>query len=242
MSNEVVLYDLPSTGKCACWSLNPWKTRAALNFKSAQYKTEWTEYPDIEPKFKSLGIPANDPSHNPVKYSIPAVRMPDGRLIMDSRAIADALEEIQPSPSLKLNNGYVDRTQKTLAAVMTPLRPEIMPNIPALLPERSAEYFERTREQQFGMPLAALAKSDRAGDAAWKAAEPHIPELEKLLKENDGPFIAGKEPSYADFIVGGFWIFLQKANKKLYERLTGYSPAFDEHWRAVSKWFERDDH
>lgn len=87
MANEIVLYDLPSTAKCACWSLNPWKgmalhriytyewgqlgkfeadsvlmmitARLALNYKGLPYKTEWVEYPDLKSRFMELGIPAS---------------------------------------------------------------------------------------------------------------------------------------------------------------------------------------
>jgi hypothetical protein len=68
MSSQTILYDLPSKQGTA-WSLNPWKSkhslnpsravlteaaRLILNFKGIDYKTEWVEFPDIEPKMKSL--------------------------------------------------------------------------------------------------------------------------------------------------------------------------------------------
>jgi hypothetical protein len=53
MSSQTILYDLPSKQGTA-WSLNPWKTRLILNFKGIDYKTEWVEFPDVEPKMKSL--------------------------------------------------------------------------------------------------------------------------------------------------------------------------------------------
>lgn len=68
MSPQTILYDLPSQQGTA-WSLNPWKSkcdpcwdvpvltgsaRLILNFKGIDYKTEWVEFPDIEPKMKSL--------------------------------------------------------------------------------------------------------------------------------------------------------------------------------------------
>lgn len=69
MTSKVILYDLPSKGRCACWSLNPWKSiavfasmqesilmllvaRLALNFKGVPYETKWLEYPDVAPTFK----------------------------------------------------------------------------------------------------------------------------------------------------------------------------------------------
>jgi len=54
---NIILYDLPSKDPCGCWSLNPWKTRMALNYKGVDYNTEWVEYPDIASKFKELYAP-----------------------------------------------------------------------------------------------------------------------------------------------------------------------------------------
>ena len=54
MADEVILYDIPSKPRCHGWSLNPWKTRMALNYKKVPYKTEWIEFPDLAPKFKEL--------------------------------------------------------------------------------------------------------------------------------------------------------------------------------------------
>ncbi|PSN72789.1 hypothetical protein BS50DRAFT_568392 [Corynespora cassiicola Philippines] len=52
--SQVILYDIPSKEPKTCWSLNPWKPRLILNYKGIDYKTEWVEYPDLAPYFKSL--------------------------------------------------------------------------------------------------------------------------------------------------------------------------------------------
>ena len=150
MSDEIILFDLPSKGRSACWSLNPWKgtatttryqdtllteitARLGLNYKGLPYKTEWTEYPDIAPKYKSFGLAANTPAINPTaEYSIPAARMPDGTYIMDSLAIARALETLQPEPSLRLDTGYVERTQSIIKDLHTALVPITLPRVPAI--------------------------------------------------------------------------------------------------------------
>ena len=61
----IILYDLPSQKPLAAWSLNPWKSthhlsdpafiradqtaaRLLLNYKGLNYKTAWTEYPDLQ--------------------------------------------------------------------------------------------------------------------------------------------------------------------------------------------------
>lgn len=193
-------------------------------------------------KFKGFGLePTAD--NSPSGYSIPAVRMPDGKYIMDSRKIADALETLQPEPSLQLDSGYVDRTQEAVLATQKAFAPLAMPRVPELLLNpRSAEYFERTRAERFGMPLSELAK--KADETVWENAKPGIKELIAILHEHeDGPYVLGKTPSYADFILAGFWAFAKKLDKgDMFERGMSYDEAIRKHWDACQKFLERDDH
>ncbi|KAK4503951.1 hypothetical protein PRZ48_004866 [Zasmidium cellare] len=246
MSNEVVLFDLPSRGKPACWSLNPWKARLVLNYKSIPYRTQWVEYPDLKPTFQSFGIPPNPTDINPnATYSSPTALLPDGRYIMDSLLIAQELEKLQPEPSLGLDTDYPARTQAIVATIQKPLAPVCIPRVPELLLNpRSQEYFYATREKRFGMPLQELAKSEKAGEVAWQGAEEGFAQLRALLKENaEGPFVMGKEPTFADFILAGFWRFVERLSKEgdLEKRVLGLDPAFGEHRRAVQPWLERED-
>ncbi|CAK3950952.1 related to glutathione S-transferase [Lecanosticta acicola] len=247
MSNEIILYDLPSKGRSACWSLNPWKARLALNYKGVPYKTEWVEYPDLAPKFKALGIPPNSPETNPnAEYSSPAIKLPDGRYIMDSLAAARELEQLQPSPSLHIHgNDYANRTQEAVGQIMKGLAPIAMPRIPErLLNPSSAEYFHTTREKRFGMPLSELAQSDKAGERAWSTAEPGFGAVKALLVENgNGPYIQGGEPSFADFVLAGFWRFMERLDTggDLYGRIMEIDPVFARHREACQPWLDRDD-
>ena len=219
------------------------KARASLNYKSLPYKTHWIEYPDIAPTFKSLSITPNDGTAANTDYSSPACKMPDGSYVMDSRNIGVALDELQPEPSLHMDSGYVDRALGAVDKIRLNLGPIGMPRVPDLLNERSAEYFRETRGKRFGMPLAELAKSDRVGENAWKSAEPGLQELRTILNENEGPYVLGKEPSFADFAIAGLFRFVQLLDRgDLYDRLMGYDKAFPEQFKACGKWFEREDH
>ncbi|TVY25310.1 hypothetical protein LHYA1_G005422 [Lachnellula hyalina] len=64
--SKLTLYDLPSKGHCRCWSLNPWKTRLALNFKNIDYKTEWIEYPDIASRLSPQSVPPTSTPQSPL--------------------------------------------------------------------------------------------------------------------------------------------------------------------------------
>ncbi|KAM3425626.1 hypothetical protein BST61_g7571 [Cercospora zeina] len=245
-SDEIIFYDLPSRGTPKCWSLNPWKARLALNFKNLAYKTEWVEYPDVAPTFRSFGIPPNSPSLNPnAEYSIPAIKLPGNKHIMDSLAIAHELERLYPEPSLQLaNNDYAARMQSAVMELWSSLQPIAVPRVPEMvLNPKSEEYFNTTRAKRFGMPLTELAKSDRAGEQAWKGAEQAMDAIIAMLEENTGEFVQGDEAGFADFILAGVFRFSEIVDKEgdLFGRLMGHHDAFRQHYEACKPWLERDD-
>ncbi|PQE28700.1 glutathione s-transferase protein [Rutstroemia sp. NJR-2017a WRK4] len=241
--SEIILYDLPSKGRCACWSLNPWKTRLALNYKNIPYKTEWTEYPDVAPKLKSFGLPPNESG---VPYSIPTVRLPDGSYLQDSKPIAYKLESLYPAPeypSLNLSSPLHEKVQEIIPKFALPLRPVWMPRIPTdILNEKSAAYFNETREKIVGMPLSEYGKKE-GGEEVWAKAEPGFKELAEILKANDsGPFVEGDTPSYSDFIIVGMLHFFKVIDDKIYERIVGIDDSFAKVYDACKPWLKRDDH
>lgn len=216
--------------------------RLALNYKGIAYKTEWMEFPDIKPTLISYGIAPNDPASGNFEYSVPTVRLPDGTYVMESRAIATALEKLQPEPSLDLDEDCINRTQGVVGKIMGPFLPELMPKVATnLLPQRSRVFFEETREVSFGMPLSELAKSDKAGEAAWQGAQAGVEELKALLAENtSGPYIKGAQVSYADFIVVAVYQFLKRLDEADFDRFMSLDKSFVEHYDGCKKWLERD--
>ena len=173
-------------------------------------------------------------------------QLPDGTYVMDSRNIADSLEALHPEPSFQLDSGYIERVQKAVLDVGAALAPICIPRVPELLLNpSSAEYFQRTRAVRFGMTLDELAKSEKAGEAAWEKAQPSIKEIIDILHEHEeGPFVLGKTPSYADLILAGYWAFAKKLDKggDVFERALGMDEAFPKHWEACQKFLEREDH
>lgn len=194
-------------------------------------------------KFKSFGIPATA-EKSPSGWSIPAVHMPDGTYIMESRKIADALEMLKPEPSLQLNSGYVERTQQAIQDAQDALTPVVIPKVPALLLNPpSADYFYETRKVRFGMSLHELAKSPKGGQVAWESAGPALQALAGILHENDGgPFVLGEQASYSDMILAGYWAFLKKLDEgDIFDRMMGIDAAFRKHWEAVQVFLQRDN-
>ena len=111
---------------------------------------------------------------------------------MDSQPIASRLEKDHPSPSLHLDSAVLKEVEQLVPKFREPLRPVWMPSVLNILPDRSAEYFERTRSKTVGKPLQEYAKSD-GGEEAWIAALPRLKELGELIKKEGGPYVMGKD-------------------------------------------------
>ena len=111
---------------------------------------------------------------------------------MDSRKIADELEKQYPEPSLHLDAPILPKVYGAMENLYKALAPAMMPKVPRIfLNAASVEYFERTREARFGMPLSQWEKV-AGGDKAWQKAEPVFKEVGDWLRANDGPFFLGK--------------------------------------------------
>jgi glutathione S-transferase len=106
---------------------------------------------------------------------------------------------------------------------------------------RSAEYFHETRSKRFGMPLDELEKSDKGGETAWANLSEQLAEVAKLLKKESGPFFLSSGVSYADFVIAGFWRFLERASKEVCDRALNLDQSFVEHYKACTPWLEKDD-
>ncbi|KAK0124742.1 hypothetical protein ONS96_008624 [Cadophora gregata f. sp. sojae] len=166
----------------------------------------------------------------------------DGTHIMDSKPIAERLEKDYPIPSLHLDSPIIQEIYPAVGAIAKPLRAVWLPRVPVnLLNPRSSEYFHRTREEDVGKPLAQFMKEE-GGEEAWVEALPAIKSLGELVKKEGGPYLLGKTPSYADFIIFAFLQFLKVIEDDLYQRLVKVEPVLGELYDVCKPWLERDGH
>ncbi|KAF1354813.1 hypothetical protein BDV97DRAFT_374790 [Delphinella strobiligena] len=240
MAGKFILYDLPSNGRRACWSLNPWKTRLALNYKSIDYKTERLEYPDVAPRLSATGLP---PNKKGIPYTIPTIKLPGGQHLQDSAKIAAALESLYPSPSPPLHLSH-PKTARVAAAVQklhVALHPLTLPKVPGLLNPISASYYREARRRGFGKSLEDLERE--WGGAAWENAQGAIEELRGLLEDDGGPFFLGREPGYADFVFVAALRFMERVYGEGFEGVLrgDESGGFGRLYEACAGWLERDD-
>jgi glutathione S-transferase len=90
------------------------------------------------------------------------------------------------------------------------------------------------------MQLDELEKSEKGGETAWANAREPLQEVARLLKKEEGPFFLSSGISYADFVIAGFWRFLERADNKVLDRALSQDEVFGEHYKACSPWLERD--
>lgn len=205
------------------------------------------------------GLPPN-PKDAPgyfTNYSIPAIKYEDDAYDMDSWSIAQELERRYPSPSLYLDDPVTVVIRDQIDKILSPVILHILPRIPDQLPKRSREYYNRTRNEMLGRPLAEAHKEalENAEDG-WKQLHEPLKEVGDLLRKHNGPFFlgeTGKESicascnrgtdwtvSYADFILVSMFYFVKRFDEQTYERMISLDPAFPEVYEASRQWFMRD--
>jgi len=171
------------------------------------------------------------------------VTLLDGRHVMTSEKIAPELEKLKPEPTLRVDDPLTEKVTLAVQTFFGPLRNLLLPRVPkVLLNPVSEEYFERTRKEWFGMPLSELEQSKDAKEA-WQKAQPGLEQVKDLLHQNsDGPFLQGKQVTYADFIIVGAFEFIRVLGDDVYEKAMGFDPSFPSLYKACEPWLKRNDH
>jgi glutathione S-transferase len=212
-----------------------------LNYKNIPYKTEWIEYPDLEPKFKALGIPPN-PKDAPgyfADYSSPTLRYPDGTFQMDSWPIALELEKRYPEHSLHLDDPLALKIRDHIPEIVSPIVPHLIPKVAHILNKPSQDFFLSTRETMFGKPLAQV-EAEGATEECWEKAKAPAKEAGDLLRANGGPFFLGETVSYADFMLVSMLHCARRVNEDVFKRILGLDEAFGRVYEACGPWLERE--
>lgn len=187
--------------------------RAVLNFKGIPYRTEWVEYPDVEPLSKKLGIkPTTLKEDGRPHYTLPAIHDPStGIYIADSLAIAEYLEKTYPdSPSVFPNGtaGLQKAFGVSFAECIEVARAFIIPVTCLRLNPVSAEYFRRTREISYGKKLEDVIPT---GTEEWRKVEQGMDKLHSYLVSTDdkGPYMLGDTISWSDLMISSYLYWLK---------------------------------
>lgn len=101
----------------------------------------------------------------------------------------------------------------------------IVPDVPLYLSDESAQYWRRTREEITGVAYDNIAPKGQAEEAVWAASKAGWGTVDSLFTRSEGPFILGTTPSWADFVIGSWllWIRLMWGEESV-------------KWKEVASW------
>ncbi|KZV85200.1 hypothetical protein EXIGLDRAFT_654276 [Exidia glandulosa HHB12029] len=191
-------------------SANTWKVRLALNYKRIPYRTHWLTYLETEPVVKSLGAKPTGkkpaPDNNEDWYTLPVISSL-GKVVEDSEVIAEYLDAAYPDTPRLFPVGFMRGLQAAFAQlfakeVTARTVPLLLPGVPANVDAANGAYFAESRKRWYGAPLdewAPLGSEKRA--RKWEAAKEGWGTVAQVYEASGGPWLMGKEPVYADFIV-----------------------------------------
>lgn len=156
----------------------------ALNYKGIPYKTEWVEYPDIEPLCKKLGAPATSKKPDGRDhFTLPVIYDPSTKTVLtDSGPIAKYLDETYPS-TRKVFPAGTDAFQASFLAfagpnLTFPALLVLLARVADALNPPSSVYFRETREAAFGK------LEDTNTPKAWADLEKGLGQVKGFLDAN----------------------------------------------------------
>ena len=203
-----------------------------MNYKNIPYRTEWIEYPDIEPLSQKLGIkPTGKKPDGTPFYTLPAIHDPStGTFLAESFHIAEYLEETYPTPSIfphgtkSLQHAFQSSFGEKLGFVRYFMLPHVLPKLGT---QRSEEYFRRAKELSLGRPLKILEGAEKAEE--WAKLRDVMSNIDECMAKTDakGPFVMGDTASWADFFLSAFLMYIKT--------ILGED---SEEWKDVASWNE----
>ncbi|KAH6845678.1 glutathione S-transferas-like protein [Chaetomium sp. MPI-CAGE-AT-0009] len=214
----ITFYDIGS-GPCSKpFAPNPWKTRFALNFCSVPYTTVFVPLPSVAATRASLNMP-------PVRKHADGSDFPTLPIIHDhalSTLVGDSFDialhlhthyptkashPLFPPNTIPLHRAFNAHADNLFASHGAPLAGYWLPFDPA-----TAEQSKKEMLARFGMKGSweDLKVEGEARVQKMAAFEEALGGLAGwFVKREEGPFLEGAVPMYADLVVGGWLMWLR---------------------------------
>ena len=186
----ITMYDLAGIEPDRRFSPFCWRAKMALAHKGLAVETVPWRFTE------------KDKLPTPNAGRVPVI-VDEGRVVHDSTAIADYLDEHYPErPSLfggEIGRALTRFVQNWTETVLQPglIRLVLMDIYRHIGPEDQA-YFRRDREQRFGTTLEDFVEDREARLPAFRAS---LDPLRRTIERQD--FVSGAAPAYPDYIVFG---------------------------------------
>jgi glutathione S-transferase len=186
---SIILYDLAGADPELRFSPYCWRTRFALAHKGLPVETVPWRFTEGEAiAFSGQG-------------KVPVIR-DEGKVVSDSWAIAEYLEDQVPAPTLF--GGSTGRAHALFvnswadSVLVGAIARLIVRDIVAIIDPKDRDYFRSSREARFGKSLEAVQEGR---DERLVAFRDLLLPVRLVLRRQD--WLGGAAPSYADHIVAG---------------------------------------
>ena len=127
-----------------------------------------------------------------------------------------------------------------MGAIFMSLVPYLAPiALKTLVAPQDVEWVREDRARRFGTTVQDL-ETEKDPNAAYAGAKPGFEMCRKVLrdhKQDEGPFILGSVPSYADFYLVSTMQMFSQAGKEVFGRFLGEAgPELRELYAACEQW------
>jgi glutathione S-transferase len=217
-----------------------------LNYKQIPYRTEWIESQTIGPIAKRVGAPptARTPRGTPI-YTAPFIFCPRTRTyISDSLEIALHVDRRYTTTTANANGRLFPEGQEALIRVwnemwvdrvVKPIFPYMLVRVYEQLTPGSANAFRMAYERRFKGTLESLASEDN-----WTSFRHGLTYFASLYPSAEARFVGGgEEPTYADFVVAGWMVWLKRVLGEESEKWREVAEADGGRWGGVVRTFGR---
>lgn len=172
---------------------------------------------------------------------------------MESADIVKKLEKACPEPSLRLDDELQQKAQDVANQLIFPAVAFIFRRIYSdQITDEEKDWFRNDRETRARAWLnrdhITLEEWDQeaGGAAALNGLQPGMEQLSKFLKEHkkdDGPFVLGSVPCYADLIIVGIVEAYRRigANDGAFEKIALSVDGLSEFYEACRPWLRRNN-
>jgi glutathione S-transferase len=186
----ITMYDLAGTEANRRFSPFCWRTRMALAHKRLEVETVPWRFTEKDK------LPAPNDGRVPVIID-------DGKVLHDSSAIADYLEERYPDRSSLFPGAAAHGLTKfvqnwTETVLQVGLIRLVVLDIWKHIGPADQAYFRQSREPRFGARLEDVVKDRDARLPAFRAS---LDPLRRTVERQ--PYVSGSAPAYADYVVFG---------------------------------------
>lgn len=214
---SITLYDLAGADPELRFSPYCWRTRFALAHKGLPVETVPWRFTDTA----AIGFSGQG--------KVPVIQ-DDGKVVSDSWAIAQYLEEQAPTPTLF--GGTTGRAHAAFinawadAVLVLGIARFILRDLFDVIDPKDRDYFRTSREARFGKSLEALQEGREDRLAAFRDS---LLPVRLVLKRQE--WLGGAAPSYADHIIAGTLMWPWCASR--FELLQSNDPVAVWHSRVL---------